>query len=417
MLKATYAETWFISPQGTITGLGTQQSPWDITSTLAGKQNVRPGDNVYLLEGIYRCPDRGLDNQGYRISLKGSREQPIRIASAPGHHALVDGGLCVLEGTQYIHLENIEITASENQYMPRTISEKGSHPKSYNRIWGGLWIAGGDTCKYINLVIRDCAIGILFKQAAVNSEIYGCIIYDNGWKAPDRGHGHAIYTQNKEGSKLIENCIMTGGFGYTLHGYTGPTEPGRYVDNYQARRNICYKGGPSLFGGANPSKNILLVENVFYDLPKVQLGYSAPFNYDCQLIDNYFIKTPLVIKNFKEVKKEGNVNIDKMEPPVERCFIYKNRYDPNRAHVAVLNAKLAKEVDIDVSEFLKDGEAYCFLDPKDLWGKPVKEGIYRGQKLSVPVGDLFAAFVLLKAESPVKPQSRLGNPLQLTRNP
>jgi hypothetical protein len=50
-----------------------------------------------------------------------------------------------------------------------------------------------------------------------DSERYGCLIYDNGWKAPDRGHGHAIYTQNNEGIKTIADCIMTGGYGYTLH--------------------------------------------------------------------------------------------------------------------------------------------------------------------------------------------------------
>ena len=30
-----------------------------------------------------------------------------------------------------------------------------------------------------------------------------------------RGHGHAIYTQNKEGTKTVSDCIFTGGYGYT----------------------------------------------------------------------------------------------------------------------------------------------------------------------------------------------------------
>jgi hypothetical protein len=43
----------------------------------------------------------------------------------------------------------------------------------------------------------------------IDSELYGCLVYDNGWTASDRNHGHAIYTQNKEGTKVIADNILS----------------------------------------------------------------------------------------------------------------------------------------------------------------------------------------------------------------
>src|SRR5438309_1818301 len=82
-----------------------------------------------------------------------------------------------------------------------------------------------------------------------DTEIYGCIIYDNGWPATDRGHGHAIYTQNKDGITTISDCIMTGGHGYTMHAYGSSRA---YVDNFRLLQNIAYKGGSFLIGGGRP---------------------------------------------------------------------------------------------------------------------------------------------------------------------
>ena len=58
-------------------------------------------------------------------------------------------------------------------------------------------------------MIHDTSQGISFWIDAVDSEVHGCLIYDNGWNAPDRGHGHCIYTQNKDGVKTISGNIMS----------------------------------------------------------------------------------------------------------------------------------------------------------------------------------------------------------------
>ena len=67
-------------------------------------------------------------------------------------------------------------------------------------------------------------MGFGFWEPAVDAEIYGCVIHDFGYNAPDRGHGHAIYTQNLKGTKRLVDNIMFHGYGWNIHAY-GTTTP------------------------------------------------------------------------------------------------------------------------------------------------------------------------------------------------
>src|SRR5205085_12458403 len=143
----------------------------------------------------------------------------------------------------------------------------------------------------IGLVIHDCRQGVSFWSNAHDCELHGCIIYDNGWPATDRGHGHAIYTQNKEGTHAITDCIMTGGHAYTLHAYGSRNA---YVDNYLVEGNIAYNAGSFLIGGGRPSHNIRVVRNYLYGV-SMQIGYNAPFNEACVVRENVIVNGGLSI--------------------------------------------------------------------------------------------------------------------------
>jgi hypothetical protein len=243
-------------------------------------------------------------------------------------------------------------------------------------------------------VIHDCRQGVSWWIGSQDSELHGCIIYDNGWRAVDRGHGHAIYTQNNEGTKTISDNIMTGGHSYTLHAYGSERA---FVNNYTVEGNIYYNGGPFLIGSGKPSHNIRVFKNVLYGLP-MRLGYDAPHNEDCEVRDNLIVNGDLAIKRYKKVVQEDNVLLPKgaSRPGGSQVILRPNKYEPRRANLAILNWDKASTVAVRPGDFLKKGDAFRLLDPRDFYGKPVLTGTYDGQAINVPVTGEFAAFVVLK---------------------
>ncbi len=400
------AAQWYVAPGGKPDAEGTKAAPWDLQSALAGQHPIAPGDTLWIAEGTYKHPDRSLESPGYTVRLAGEKDRPIHVRAGPpaarnavpGRRVTIDGGLRVEQPSTWLWIRDLEIIVSENLTVSRTLDEPGSHPKSYNRPWGGLHIYSGEGCKFINLVIHDNAQGISWWRGSTDSEVHGCIIYDNGWKAPDRGHGHAIYTQNQNGVKTISDCIMTGGFGYTMHAYGSSRA---YVDNYLVEGNICYNGGTFLIGGGRPSRNIRVTTNCLYNL-SMRIGYSAPENENCEIRDNLIVNGSLQINRYKQVVNEGNLVLGKNDPrpgdPAVRVGLRPNRYDPNRAHLAIFNWSGKPTVYVRPKSFLKSGDKYRLMDPRDFFGKPVLEGTFRGGTIRVPVAGEFAAFVLLKTK-------------------
>ncbi|MDP6044170.1 MAG: right-handed parallel beta-helix repeat-containing protein [Phycisphaerae bacterium] len=335
------------------------------------------------------------------VKLAGVKGKPVVVRAARGKRVTVDGGLSVRSPSSYLWIRDLEIIVSEN--LPggpsRVLNEGGSHPKSYARPWGGLNIYAGKGCKFINLVIHDNAQGISWWKGSVDSEIYGCIIYDNGWKGPDRGHGHAIYTQNADGLKTISDCIMTGGYGQTMHAYGSKRA---WVDNYLITGNIAYSGARFLVGGGRPSKGIRVTDNMLHGV-SMQIGYNAPHNEDCLVRDNIIVDGGLSIVRYKKAVRSGNTvlprnaKIPAKTPPI--IVVRANKYDPNRANVAIYNWT-GNDVSVDskqLKDFLKPGDAYRLIDPRNFYGKSAQSGTYNGKAMDIAMKNrIFAAMVLLK---------------------
>jgi hypothetical protein len=389
------AADWYAAADGTATGAGTKNSPWDIDSALGGGQKIAPGDTLWLLGGTYKHPNRKPGTYGYTVRLTGAKDKPIHVRAAPGERVTIDGGITVNDPSSWLWIWDLEILVSENLTRSRRFEEPGSHPKSYDRPHGGLNIYSGTGCKYINLVIHDNAQGVSFWSGATDSEMHGCIIYDNGWKAPDRGHGHAIYTQNEKGTKTISDCIMTGGYAYTLHAYGSSRA---FVDNYLVEGNICYDGGQFLIGGGRPSRGIRVLNN-YLSKVSMRLGYSAPSNEDCEVRNNVIAGGELAINKFKQVVNQDNLvllrNAARPNSPA-RVEIRPNKYDPTRFHIAIFNWPQHETVALDLSGHLKTGDSYQLLNPRDVFAKPIVQGAHDGKPVATPVKGEFAAYVLVK---------------------
>lgn len=393
----TAAAEWFVGPAGQSDAPGTRESPWDLASALSGRHKLAAGDTVWILGGTYKYPDRTLGSPGYTVKLAGQQDRPLHVRAARGQRVTIDGGLTIQPPSDWLWIRDLELLVSENATMSRTVADPGSHPESYGRPWGGLNIQAGQGCKYINLIIHDNAQGVSFWSGATDSELYGAIIYDNGWKAPDRGHGHAVYTQNKDGVKAIADCLMTGGYGYTLHAYGSKQA---YVDNYLVEGNIAYDGGTFLIGGGRPSRNIRVRDNLLSNV-SLQIGYTAKDNEDCEVRQNVILKGGLTIQNYKHAVQEGNVVCPpgSAQPSDVRIEIRPNRYDPDRAHAAFYSASdQPATVSWQPDKFLRRGDRCRLLDPKNVFGAPVREWTYDGQAVAVPVSKRFAAYVLLRDE-------------------
>jgi hypothetical protein len=382
------AATYLVAPHGTPSGDGSRQSPWDIASALGGARGVKPGDTLHLLGGTYRRRPK----EQFEVKLAGAEGKPIHLRPAPGEHAVIDGGLAVVEPSAHLWVWDLEILVSEPH--PKEPAGPGSHPEGFTRPWGGLNVHAGRHNKYINLVIHDCRQGVSWWIGDVDSELHGCVIYDNGWPATDRGHGHAIYTQNDTGVKTIANNIMTGGHAYTLHAYGSDRA---FVNNYWVKDNIAYAAADNfLVGGGRASRGIRVEGNVLHG-GAMRIGYGADDSEDCVVRDNLIVNGDLIVKGFRRPQVGPNRIIKEKDPRPDgvECRVIPNRYDPYRAHVAVLNWEKKPTLAVDLGPFLKKGDRYRVLDPRAVWGAPVAEGAYEGN-VNLPVDGECAAFVVIR---------------------
>jgi hypothetical protein len=384
------AAEWYAGPDGKAANPGTKEAPWDIASALDGKRQISAGDTIYILEGTYKRRPTEL----FEVRLVGTAVNPIHIRALSGKRVRIDGGLSIQSPSENLWIRDLEIFVSEP--VPEKPVSPGSNPEYLKRPWGGLNMYGGKNCKYINLIIHNCNQGISCWKDEINPEIYGCIIYNNGWLGTDRGHGHCIYTQNDEGVKVISNCIMSCRYDgtYTMHAYGSERA---YVNNYLVEDNICYNIGPFLIGGGRPSRNIRVFRNYLYNI-SMRIGYNAPYNENCELRDNIVVNGDISIDKYQNVVQEGNLVIEKGQPrPAGAKTIFlPNQYDKNRAHLVIYNLENAEKVRIETGSFFKDGETFRLMNPQDFFGKPVMQGKCSDNTIDVPVKSEFAVFVILK---------------------
>lgn len=388
----TFAAEWFVAPDGKTTNTGTRESPWDAISALNDTQKIAPGDTVWLRGGTYTRSD----NKAIEIKSRGSEAAPVQVRGRAGERVTFTTGVTVVEPAGYLWLRDVEI-AGVVPKDKRISKQAGSWPDDMPQVPGGLTISSGAHCKFINLVMHDNLGGVGLWKGATDTELYGCLIYDNGWKGPDRNHGHAIYTQNETTWKTISDCIMTVPWGdgqYTMHAYGSGKA---FVDNFLIENNIAYGLSKFLIGGGRPSHNIRVLNNYLYQ-QALQLGYGASPNENGEVRGNVIFKDSLVLKSWKNIVSENNLAVPGQPAPAEPRVVWLlNKYDNKRAHLVIYNWHKARQVTIPAAPFLRPGEHLRLLHPENFYGAPLWQRKMEGNSFNVPMDKEFAVFVAVKS--------------------
>lgn len=449
------AAEFHVSPSGSSAGNGSAQKPWDLATALAAPAAVRPGDVIWLHGGTYRGK--------FMSVLRGTAAAPIVLRAIPGQRAILDGASAKMTTVLYVGgawtwYQGFEVTDSD---PIRESRETGSEPGDLHRssCIGVLQQDGPhEGIRLINLVLHDGANGIGAFKEARNLEIYGSLVFNNGWDAPDRGHGHGIYAQNEIGTTRIEDNLVFNQFGAGIHIYGSENA---FLDNFEILGNASFgNGAPSrhgfgrnlLLGGGRVARNARVESNVFYLAPSAgretgggaNLGYQAGLD-GATVRDNWFangdggISLYLVrprglemsrnrfvqpVSGFEENAYPHNRYFGAKERPTGTFVAVRpNRYEKGRAHVVVLNWDRKAYVDVDLTSVLAPGAAFEVRNAQDFLGTPVATGVYSGATVRLPMSVLptpppigarravpatapeFAAFVVLPLPAPMPASS------------
>jgi hypothetical protein len=404
----TSGSLFFVAPNGSPGGDGSISRPWDLATALRHPPMVKPGDTIWLRGGIY--PGE------FESRLAGTTTAPITVRQYAGERATIEGGLNVASSDAVYR--DFEVRGYPN--FNRVSTQATTFPGDIVRT--GLNIRASRV-KLINLIIHDMSDGVANNYAGTtDTEVYGCIIYNNGWMAPDRGHGHGIYPQNESGTKRIIDNIIFNQFGHGLHAYGSSAAS---LKGFHIEGNISFNNGilasslarNILVGGGSLAERVTITNNYAYYPPSEGNGQSANIGYEPYgagvtsptITNNVFISGDIAfaLNKASGATVAGNTiwgstpgfnssqypsnTYHQSRPAGFQAFVRPNQYEPGRAHMVVYNWDLNSTVEVNVSGVLAIGASYEVRNAQDYFGAPVASGTYDGKPLRLPMTGLKVA--------------------------
>jgi len=446
---------WYISTTGTAGGTGAIDDPWDMATGFAKRATVQPGDTVYVRGGTYYYSNRSPDVKGYTITLVGTDGNPITIRPYEDEIPKIDGGIeggrDVSNAPAYLVIRDLEVFVSElaagNRHSALGVYDL---PPDLLNPWGGINFNRGIGIKVVNNYVHDNMQGISFWSEVVG-ELYGNIVYHNGWTNTVAYGGHGIYSQNSTGQwKYYRNNIVMWNYNFNVQIYGGGSA---VIDDIWYEDNIAAYGAPdrhhegdysrtarTLIGGLNDfSNNNLYVTKSTNWHSNLQLGYAGhggtyltnTFNYIClgyiqkeafdpDVSHDNFVWRELYSGGWTGILSPSGPDDGAPIPSTPRISLEVNEYDSNRAHVTVFAANEEATADIDISGWLQLSEGYQVKDPTDFHGDSIVEGMVTSSTITVPLSRPFTVFVILRTvaeEEEGGPYQRVCGTVSITANP
>ena len=394
-LLSALAADFYVAPNGSPSGTGQLQNPWNLQTALNHPAIVRPGDTIWVRGGTY--PGK------YRSALRGGVNQPIVVRQYPGERAILDANtntstpaVLTADGA-WTWFWGLEVTNSN------PVRRLGSSRPTGIDIFG-------PNIKIINMVVHDNGSGFGLWNGADDSEIYGTLIYYNGWEGGDRGHGHSIYSQNRLGWKRITDNIYFKSYSHGIHIYGSENA---FLDNFLIEGNTGFDNGvlsPSsgaktqfLIGGGVVAKNLILRDNATFfsgNDGRNHLGHGS----GCANLlaeRNFFVAPTAMQLSCTGVTFNGNLfygglsgmtaaqfpnnTYTTVRPQGVQVLVRPNRYETGRGHVTVYNWDNLSSVSVNLSTVLASGTAYEIRDAQNFFGAPVVSGVYNGGAITLPM--------------------------------
>ena len=349
---------YYASTTGTAAGSGTSSIPWDLQTALSKTSLVTNGKTLCLRGGIYRgkfrsglngavvrsFPNEWAKIDGYKTTTLtesiSATQTSFTVANPVGLYVfglddfitigsenmpilgvngntvfVVRAGTGTIGGAQSHNANDTVIMAGTELYVSgsntiyRDIEVMNSIPfrngDATPELAAGNGIINiGNGNKFVNMVVHDTMNGIFTSNLSSNTEIYGCLTYNNGqFMNTGKGKGHGMYLENGAGYSRVYNNISLNNFnlGTQLFGVTASYLGGDIQGN-----TFANSGSP--LGRFNPAQrninllvgtesqripNISIQDNYFFQ-PHASNGSSLGFGYGAgvdqgSIVNNYFV--------------------------------------------------------------------------------------------------------------------------------
>ena len=221
----------YVATNGTPAGPGTLAQPFDLKTALSGAAG-QPGVTFRLTSGTYTLGH-------LNTTIQGAPGQPITLRKAFGAQARVDGSLTFFGSAGYVVLQDLEFYSSDTNRVSME-TNVGFNPTDITNITGIASYV--PNLSFVNLIVHDeTGEGIYLSQIASNNLVYGCVIYNNGWRSPDNAEGHGIYAQGWNANQDIAHNIVFNNSGVCLHIYDNATNA--FISGITLNGNVAFNGG------------------------------------------------------------------------------------------------------------------------------------------------------------------------------
>lgn len=437
-----HAASYFVSSTAVNGGNGSFLNPWKLQTALNHPAALLPGDTVWMRGGTYSATemvDASLGAISFICKTNGTAAAPIIFRNYNNERATIDGlnnQIALFVGNcSYTWFWGLEVMSSATVRTPNRAFIYCTAPNM----------------KFINMDLHDMADGIDLWNAAKSAELYGCLIYHNGWDEATGGHGHGIYTQNDTtNTRLIHNNIFFSSYGYNVKLWS--TNQG--IDNYDLQNNIVFNGGSCsqatesrmhnfFIVNNNPSrltKNLVMKHNYTYAGTTISvkgLCNNIGANYgsiNMTLDSNYFLGQLRLTAPFYGFSAIGNKvyggtalqyisafgTIDwslwqdtesSQDVPATglEYFVLPNKYEPGRANIAIYNWSEAPSVSINVSTAgLVAGDKYELVHAMDYYHDIIPGTYPADGNITVPMTGHSFAQAIGGALAPVSQFPKFG---------